>query len=157
MAGGRGTCRVVALCIRGREHEAASLKTVIKYHRETASIGERWMGRFYGALVVLTLVMGCVGEGGETPDTASTAPGECTSACEGRECGDDGCGDTCGTCPAVTPDCNDSGLCESPCEPACSGRECGDDGCLASTSLSASTQFLNALAFRLNAASSKVT
>jgi len=47
-------------------------------------------------------------------------------ACEGRECGDDGCGGTCGTCA-------DRELCVEgecvACQPDCSGRECGADGC----------------------------
>jgi hypothetical protein len=51
----------------------------------------------------------------------------CTPNCQGKQCGDDGCGGTCGTCPAgVTCDTN-WGLCA--CQPKCAGKECGPDGC----------------------------
>ena len=46
--------------------------------------------------------------------------------CEGKECGDDGCGGTCGECAEAQEDCVD-GLCI--CQPHCVGKECGDDGC----------------------------
>ncbi|MBM4370807.1 MAG: hypothetical protein FJ098_04090 [Deltaproteobacteria bacterium] len=45
-------------------------------------------------------------EAGEAPDDAAPAPdagpapdGGCVPSCEGRACGDDGCGGSCGTCP----------------------------------------------------------
>jgi len=48
----------------------------------------------------------------------------CTPDCEGKECGDDGCGGECPACPdgsvCVGTDC---------CTPDCDGKECGDDGC----------------------------
>ncbi|GEM_PF-1508435 len=50
----------------------------------------------------------------------------CTPKCAGKECGDDGCGGSCGTCDAGFL-CN-AGMCEA-CVPACDGKECGDDGC----------------------------
>ena len=46
--------------------------------------------------------------------------------CEGKECGDDGCGGTCAECEGSQDICVD-GLCE--CQPACDGIECGSDGC----------------------------
>ncbi|MBM4372523.1 MAG: hypothetical protein FJ098_12760 [Deltaproteobacteria bacterium] len=52
----------------------------------------------------------------------------CVPQCEGKECGDDGCGGSCGTCPAVAPVC-DQGTCALECHPACDGKECGPDGC----------------------------
>ncbi len=56
----------------------------------------------------------------------------CTPNCNGRQCGADGCGDSCGTCGTGTS-CNDSaGTCEptgQDCTPNCSGKECGPDGC----------------------------
>jgi len=72
----------------------------------------------------------------------------CDPDCEGRECGDDGCGETCGSCPSNYA-CNVSGKCEcrySTCEgvccatgevcydglccsPDCKGKQCGPDGC----------------------------
>ncbi len=49
----------------------------------------------------------------------------CTPDCTGKECGDDGCGGSCGVCGAGTK-CVD-GTCE--CVPDCAGKACGDDGC----------------------------
>ncbi|MCB9732853.1 MAG: hypothetical protein H6745_09605 [Deltaproteobacteria bacterium] len=49
----------------------------------------------------------------------------CPASCEGVECGDDGCGGSCGAC-AGDDVCLDDGSC---CERACEGRVCGDDGC----------------------------
>ena len=52
----------------------------------------------------------------------------CQPVCEGKECGQDGCGGTCGKCQAGLS-CQ-AGLCvEGPCESDCAGAECGDDGC----------------------------
>jgi hypothetical protein len=50
----------------------------------------------------------------------------CTPACEGKECGDNGCNGTCGTCGKGTI-CKD-GICIE-CTPDCEGKECGDNGC----------------------------
>ncbi len=52
----------------------------------------------------------------------------CISDCEGKECGDDGCGDLCGECDDGFF-CNDAQICEAVCVPDCDGKECGDDGC----------------------------
>ena len=50
----------------------------------------------------------------------------CPSSCDGKECGGDGCGGSCGDCP-------DGSLCEAGecvvCEPFCDGKDCGPDGC----------------------------
>ncbi len=51
----------------------------------------------------------------------------CTPDCSGKDCGDDGCGGSCGTCDSGT--CNANGICETTCTPDCSGKDCGDDGC----------------------------
>ncbi len=52
----------------------------------------------------------------------------CAPACGGRECGDDGCGGSCGTCSGGGTCSN--GVCGGgSCTPDCAGRECGDDGC----------------------------
>ena len=48
----------------------------------------------------------------------------CVPACAGKACGDDGCGGTCGTCPAGSSCAN--GACTA-C--SCGARQCGDDGC----------------------------
>ncbi|HOX44417.1 MAG TPA: hypothetical protein PK668_12510 [Myxococcota bacterium] len=50
----------------------------------------------------------------------------CEPDCTGRECGDDGCGGSCGACTAPEA-CDADGLCA--CAPACEGRCCGGDGC----------------------------
>ncbi len=49
----------------------------------------------------------------------------CVPSCEGKVCGADGCGGSCGTCTFGT--CNSSGQCE--CTPQCGGKTCGPDGC----------------------------
>ena len=71
----------------------------------------------------------------------------CVPSCAGKECGPDGCGQTCGACPAMS-DCED-GICVCPyeicentccefgqvcsaglcCTPDCVGKNCGSDGC----------------------------
>jgi hypothetical protein len=51
----------------------------------------------------------------------------CIPDCYGKECGDDGCGGSCGTC-AFGESCT-YGTCSSSCTPDCYGKECGDDGC----------------------------
>jgi hypothetical protein len=52
----------------------------------------------------------------------------CTPTCGGRECGDDGCGGSCGSCLDGRT-CDGDGRCVDGCTPACTGRECGGDGC----------------------------
>ena len=52
--------------------------------------------------------------------------GPCVAPCDGRECGDDGCGGDCGTCPDAQDRCVE-GRCD--CQPECDGLACGDDGC----------------------------
>lgn len=49
----------------------------------------------------------------------------CNPMCENIDCGDDGCGGSCGTCDAGF-------VCEAgecTCTPDCDGKECGSDGC----------------------------
>ena len=57
-------------------------------------------------------------------------PGElpCLPQCEGKECGDDGCGSHCGICPEAAPVCENF-KCAVECFPDCDGKECGSDGC----------------------------
>jgi len=100
----------------------------------------------FGAL----LVAGCEGSDGGTTDvggggsdvTAGDTGGGgsggsdsgavtdlgCVPSCAGRNCGDDGCGGTCGTC-GDNATCTNEGVCV--CEPACGDRVCGLDpgGC----------------------------
>ncbi len=49
----------------------------------------------------------------------------CAPDCGDRECGDDGCGGSCGECPDGAP--CEGGVCA--CVPWCVDMECGDDGC----------------------------
>ncbi|MBN2191764.1 MAG: cellulase family glycosylhydrolase [Polyangiaceae bacterium] len=51
----------------------------------------------------------------------------CIPDCDGKDCGDNGCGVPCGECTG-TDSCGAEGKCE-PCIPNCDGKECGDDGC----------------------------
>ena len=77
-----------------------------------------------------TLTSDTVGATTDTSETTGTHPPDttiCTPACDGRACGDDGCGGTCGTCTGGDV-CTD-GACVPPCTPACDGKSCGDDGC----------------------------
>lgn len=100
------------------------------------------------SLVALVWLVGCSGDGTRTPvmdvqgeDLAADltvdnspldwGPELCEPSCSGRECGDDGCGGSCGKCPQAAPVCN-NGTCTIPCESDCEGKECGDDGCGAS-------------------------
>lgn len=52
----------------------------------------------------------------------------CQPNCDGKNCGNDGCGGSCGNCTAAGQACTITGVC-SVCQPNCGGRECGDDGC----------------------------
>ncbi|MBM4354036.1 MAG: hypothetical protein FJ109_09625 [Deltaproteobacteria bacterium] len=66
------------------------------------------------------------------PDGDVTVPEEevvdvCTPACEGKQCGPDGCGGTCGVCDPGIP-CQD-GVCKCDAVKNCEGKECGPDGC----------------------------
>ena len=65
-----------------------------------------------------------------TPAVAPTPEMEaaCLVDCEAKECGDDGCGGSCGNCP-LYHSCS-SGRCI--CTPQCSGKSCGPDSCGAS-------------------------
>jgi hypothetical protein len=52
----------------------------------------------------------------------------CVPQCDGKFCGSDSCGGSCGDCG--TGICNSASRCVSnPCVPACGGRQCGSDGC----------------------------
>lgn len=49
----------------------------------------------------------------------------CLPACGGKQCGTDGCGGVCGTCPSGYACQSNSCVCE----PNCSGKQCGSNGC----------------------------
>ena len=51
----------------------------------------------------------------------------CVPDCEDKECGDDGCGGSCGDCPKCSF-CDD-GVCSFLCDCDCDNKGCGDDGC----------------------------
>lgn len=53
----------------------------------------------------------------------------CKPNCTGKACGSDGCGGSCGTCPANAAYCNAKFECDATCLPACKGKACGGDGC----------------------------
>ena len=69
----------------------------------------------------------------------------CTPNCAGKECGDDGCGNSCGTC-AQGDLCNARGACYDPnqCTPDCAGKTCGDDACGGSCGTCASDELCDA-------------
>jgi len=67
----------------------------------------------------------CYNDQDEDCDGIFDDPDECCF-CEGKECGDDGCGNSCGDCPDNHV-CTDDNVCV--CVPACQGKECGTDGC----------------------------
>ncbi len=52
----------------------------------------------------------------------------CKPDCNGKVCGADGCGGTCGTCDAGSV-CSGNGKCASTCKTDCLGKVCGPDGC----------------------------
>jgi len=73
------------------------------------------------------------GEGGgstepaeDTEIVAEDTEPECVPQCEGRECGYDGCGGSCGECEGDLEICI-AGFCE--CKPECGDAVCGDNGC----------------------------
>jgi len=51
----------------------------------------------------------------------------CAPACGAEECGDDGCGGSCGSCDPGESCAG--GVCVAGCNKNCSGKECGPDGC----------------------------
>jgi agmatine/peptidylarginine deiminase len=59
-------------------------------------------------------------------DDVTCFPGACEPDCSGKQCGDDGCGGSCGDCTGIQEVC-EAGLCV--CKAACQGKQCGDDGC----------------------------
>ncbi len=86
---------------------------------------------FWWLVVAAALVVGC-GASQDSPDADAsfhlelTAADVCNPACDGKECGPDGCGGECGTCQGDGAVCTDTGTC---CVPACEGKKCGSDGC----------------------------
>ncbi|MBM4354403.1 MAG: hypothetical protein FJ109_11510, partial [Deltaproteobacteria bacterium] len=69
-----------------------------------------------------------VPDGSTCPEGICFQGGCCPHAdnCQGKECGDDGCGGVCGECPGVTV-CVEGTCCATTCD--MQGAQCGDDGC----------------------------
>jgi len=65
--------------------------------------------------------------GGPCKEPYENCTSQCDPLCGTDECGDDGCGGTCGSCPEHH-ECK-NGKCEVVCVPACDDKDCGDDGC----------------------------
>ncbi len=71
-----------------------------------------------------------IGQAGACDDWTEDRPAlgegcDCAPQCGDKECGDDGCGGSCGEC--VAPESCEGSVCV--CVPACEGKECGDDSC----------------------------
>ena len=60
-------------------------------------------------------------------EDTTVEPDACTPQCDGKVCGDDGCGGSCGTCDAGK-NCTAAGQCTA-CVPKCDGKSCGENGC----------------------------
>lgn len=66
---------------------------------------------------------------GGAPDIAFYClPEVCQPACDGKECGDDGCGGACGTCSGGLT-CEQGTCFPLGCTPNCYDKACGPDGC----------------------------
>jgi hypothetical protein len=66
--------------------------------------------------------------GFECTEGVCTDTGVCEPQCEGKVCGADGCGGTCGLCDEGFK-CEEGACVEDICTPDCEGFNCGDDGC----------------------------
>ncbi len=83
----------------------------------------------------LTQHDGAGSDGGAIPDLVAELPEGtpdlvgCEPDCEGKACGDDGCGGWCGECPLGSFCIDGFCLTASQCEPDCAGLLCGGDGC----------------------------
>ncbi len=92
---------------------------------------EMSMHRFRWLLLVAALVFpGCPAGDGDS-DSESDARELCEPNCNGRACGDDGCGGSCGSC-YLPSGAIDNSLCldgKCGCAPGCQGKTCGSDGC----------------------------
>jgi len=62
----------------------------------------------------------------ETCTAGACVPSGCVPQCAGKDCGDDGCGGSCGSCGS-DESCGSDGKCTDKC--SCVGKSCGDDGC----------------------------
>ncbi len=144
------------MCPMGSHAGNSTAEVDMSYLRMTSrgAVAFRRMGRMCFCLLAAAATGGaCAQAGPGAPQDAEFSDGlvaedagdagqeqdACVPGCEGRECGDDGCGDTCGTCPGGRT-CNEAtGRCEAEgCEDEClsagltacldagSYHECGD-------------------------------
>lgn len=67
------------------------------------------------------------GTNNDCPGGAGTCDTTCVRQCDGKACGSDGCGGSCGDC-STGRQCQ-NGLCTATCTRDCTNRACGDDGC----------------------------
>ena len=89
------------------------------------------MRAFGFVVLVLVASLSCSGPGGGGDSGPATDIPEvsCVTNCVGKQCGDDGCGGSCGTCSNGAI-CNSfMGQCIGGCVPDCQWKECGDNGC----------------------------
>ena len=120
-------CRINACCDFQREARQGPDK-------------EERMRRMWWIMPLLLVVLGCGNEAGEAVETDQG----CTPDCAGRECGDDGCGGSCGVCNdgafCTSEECTE-GLCEATVTEGCfiddtcvpPGQDHPDDPCAACT------------------------
>ncbi len=64
----------------------------------------------------------------DTSETFDATEAPCQPTCDGKECGDDGCGGECGPCQGEQDACIEN---TCVCQPDCEGKGCGWDGCSA--------------------------
>ena len=88
-------------------------------------MGTDW-AKCWALVFVTLLVTGCF----------SSDEGECKNLCDWKQCGNDGCGGSCGTCgdgfTCYLGECAEDSEVpdpDNPCTAECTGKECGDDGC----------------------------
>lgn len=91
-------------------------------HRLIPARGATWPW-----VATLLLLSGCPSS--PSPGHSYIPPGTCTPQCDGRECGPNQCGGSCGSCPEAAPVCTAAGKCQTDatCVPQCDGAKC-DDG-----------------------------
>ncbi len=107
-----GTCKVGAACSSG-SCVAPAGKTCVS-HCGYQTVGGCWCDA------------GCVQRGDCCIDVDHCF---CTPSCEGKICGDNGCGGSCGQCKDANQPYCDAGKCSATCKPSCANKQCGDDGC----------------------------
>jgi hypothetical protein len=108
-------------CCQGETLRICSNKTIQQVDCDTAGPSCGWNP--------LAAVYSCFTAGGAEP-TGEFPIGcpPCIPDCDGRECGDDGCGGTCGGCEPWNR-CDGQGQCGNLCTDVCAGRQCGPDLC----------------------------